>query len=595
MNGLNNFVLSVATVNGSGSQSANQVLVRSLFRMGLPVGAKNLFPSNIAGLPTWFTIRVSKEGYVARQVANDILVALTPATLQKDLVSLKPGGIFIYPKDTKEPAHRADVKMLAVPFRELSSKATDSVKMRKLLVNMIYVGILAECLDIPEEILSGVIQDQFKSKATVVESNMKAVNVGREYAREACLKEFVPYRLQAIAKGNDGKILMDGNSASALGLLYGGCSFMSWYPITPSSSVAESFQKYSNESKVDGEKKNRFAVVQAEDELSAINMVIGAGWAGARAVTPTSGPGLSLMAEAAGLAYFAEIPAVIWDVQRAGPSTGLPTRTMQGDLRSARNLSHGDAEHILLLPGTLTECFEFGQTALDLAEQFQTLVIVLSDLDLGMNLSIGQEFQVLNRPLQRGKVLNAEQLMEASAQGARDFARYRDVDGDAVPYRTLPATPHAQAAYFTRGTAHSETSAYTEDHDNFRELLTRLKRKFENLRVHLPKPIIEKNSKASLGLIAFGSSQAAIAETRALLKTETSYMRIRSLPFQDEVREYIAAHERVVVVEQNRDGQLAGLLRSDFPALAHKISSVTHFDGLPLAAEIVVAKMEALL
>ncbi len=340
--------------------------------------------------------------------------------------------------------------------------------------------------------------------------------------------------------------------------------------------------------------KNRFAIVQAEDELSAINMVIGAGWAGARAVTPTSGPGLSLMAEAAGLAYFAEIPAVIWDVQRAGPSTGLPTRTLQGDLRSARNLSHGDAEHILLLPGTLNECFEFGQTALDLAEQFQTLVIVLSDLDLGMNLSIDKEFQVSNRPLQRGKVLNAEQLMEKSAQG-REFGRYRDVDGDAVPYRTLPATPHAQAAYFTRGTAHTETSAYSEDHDNFRELLMRLKRKFENLRTHLPKPIVDKNSKAQIGLIAFGSSEAAIAETRSLLKTETSYMRIRSLPFQDEVRDYIAAHDRVVVIEQNRDGQLAGLLRSDFPALAHKITSVTHFDGLPLAAEIVVAKMEAML
>ncbi len=594
MNGLNNFVLSVATVNGSGSQSANQVLVRSLFRMGLPVGAKNLFPSNIAGLPTWFTIRVSKDGYVARQVANDILVALTPATLQKDLVSLKPGGIFMYPKETKEPPHRADVKMLPIPFRELSSKATDSVKMRKLLVNMIYVGVLAECLDIPDNILSGVIQDQFKSKASVVEANMKAITVGREYAREAAIKEFVPYRVQSVPKGNDGKILMDGNSASALGLMYGGCSFMAWYPITPSSSVAESFQKYSGESRVDFEMKNRFAIVQAEDELSAINMVIGAGWAGARAVTPTSGPGLSLMAEGAGLAYFAEIPAVIWDVQRAGPSTGLPTRTLQGDLRSARNLSHGDAEHILLLPGTLSECFEFGQTALDLAEQFQTLVIVLSDLDLGMNLSIDKEFQVSNRPLQRGKVLNAEQLMEKSAQG-REFGRYRDVDGDAVPYRTLPATPHAQAAYFTRGTAHTETSAYSEDHDNFRELLMRLKRKFENLRTHLPKPIVDKNPKAQIGLIAFGSSEAAIAETRSLLKTETSYMRIRSLPFQDEVRDYIAAHDRVVVIEQNRDGQLAGLLRSDFPALAHKITSVTHFDGLPLAAEIVVAKMEAML
>lgn len=589
---LNNFVLNVATINGSGSQSANQVLVKSLFRMGLPVGAKNLFPSNIAGLPTWFTIRVSKDGFVSRQLSNDIVVALTPSTVQKDLASLRPGGIFIYPKETKNLTAREDIKMLPVPFRELSSKATDSVKMKKLLVNMIYVGLLAECLEIPDSILTQVVRDQFKTKQTVFEANLKAVEVGREYAREASLKSQFQFSVQAQKGGNDGKILMDGNSASALGLVYGGCGLLAWYPITPSSSVAESFQKFALQSRLDSHEKTNFAVVQAEDELAAINMVIGAGWAGTRAVTPTSGPGLSLMAEAAGLSYFAEIPAVIWNVQRAGPSTGLPTRTLQGDLRSARHLSHGDIEHIVLLPGTLNECFEFGKTALDLAEQFQTLVIVLSDLDLGMNLSIDKEFQPSSEPLERGKVYTAEKLNEIE-----NYGRYRDIDRDGVPYRTLPGTAHANAAYFTRGTSHTETSAYSEDNDNFRELLTRLKLKFETVRKHLPAPIVQINPQAKLGIISFGSSEAAVEESRFLMKNkiETSSLRIRALPFQKEVEDFISSHEKVVVVEQNRDAQLANLLRSEYPRLAHKIASVTNYDGLPLAAETVVSQMEAFL
>jgi 2-oxoglutarate/2-oxoacid ferredoxin oxidoreductase subunit alpha len=586
----NNFALTVATINGSGSQSSNQILARSLFRMGLPVGAKNLFPSNIAGLATWFTIRVSPEGFTARKKLNDIVVALNPATALQDLQSLKPGGVFITATDLKVQHERTDIIHFAIPFKDLSLKATEVAKMRKLLVNMLYVGVLAELFEIPNSVVEGVIADQFKNKESVVALNTNTVSLGREYVRENNLKEKFIYRVQEIKDANKNKILIDGNSASALGLVDGGCTFFSWYPITPSSSVAESFIHYARKTRTASDNTNNFAVIQAEDELSAINMVIGAGWAGARAITATSGPGLSLMAEAAGLSYFAEIPAVIWNVQRAGPSTGLPTRTMQGDLLAASRLSHGDTEHVVLLPGSIEECFEFGQTCFDLAERLQTLVIVLSDLDLGMNLWISNWLKPGQRPYDRGKVLNAEQLNQLET-----FARYKDTDGDGITYRTLPGTPHAKAAYFTRGTAHTETSAYSEDPANFEKLLTRLKKKFVTARDLVPKPIIEMAKSPANAIISFGSSEAAVQEGRYYLskieKIETSHMRVRALPLQTEIQSFIESHETIYVVEQNRDGQMAILLRNEWPKLAHKFVSITNYDGLPLTAEDVTNKI----
>lgn len=584
---LNEFVLNVATVNGSGSNSANQLLVRTLFRMGLPVGGKNLFPSNIAGLATWFSIRVSPEGFIGRKDTHDIVVAMNPDTFAKDLASVRSGGVFIYNQDLKLPVTRTDISTYPVPFREISQQATDNIKIRKLLANMVYVGVLAEVLEIDHEVLKSTIADQFARKASVLELNFKAVELGREYARTQGWAAGFPFKVKAIADGNRGKILIDGNSAAALGLLYGGCTVMAWYPITPSSSLAEAFQQYAEKARIAEDGTKRFAVIQAEDELAAINMVIGAGWAGARAVTPTSGPGVSLMSEAAGLAYFAEIPAVIWDVQRAGPSTGLPTRTMQGDLRSAANLSHGDIQHIVLLPGNPEECFEFGQVCFDLAERLQTLVFVLSDLDLGMNLWIANEFTPLNRPYDRGKVLNAEQLNEVE-----QFARYKDVDGDGIPYRTLPGTMHTKAAYFTRGTGHTETSAYSEENDNYRRLLERLARKFETARKLVPAPIIEQKAEAKVGLITFGSTQAIMNEVLHTLAQSpvgdrVSTMRVRAYPFSDDVRQFIENHDVLYVVEQNRDGQLRELLQNEYPQFAAKLRGVNQFDGLPIESAFV--------
>lgn len=590
----NNFTLTVATVNGSGSQSSNQVLARALFRMGLPVGAKNLFPSNIAGLPTWFTIRVSPEGFTARKKQNDIVVALNPATLAEDIKSLRSGGLLIVAEDSLKILvdSRPDVACLAIPFKELSQKATEVARLRKMLINMIYVGIVSELLEIPESVVNAVVGDQFRDKAAVIEVNQNAIRIGREYFKSENLRQKLPqnflHRAEARPGQNGEHILIDGNSAAGLGLLDGGCTFLSWYPITPSSSVAESFIRYSELARAESSGPKRAAIIQAEDELSAINMVIGAGWAGSRAVTATSGPGLSLMAEAAGLAYFAEIPAVIWNVQRAGPSTGLPTRTMQADLLSAFRLSHGDTEHIILLPGTIEECFLMGQVAFDLAERFQTLVIVLSDLDLGMNLWISKKFVSGEKPYDRGKVLSAHDL-----NSLESFARYRDTDGDGIPYRTLPGTAHSKAAYFTRGTAHTETSAYSEDPANFERLLARLKRKFLTARAAVPKAEVVTTPSAQIGLISFGSSDPAVSEARAQFTGSTSHLRLRALPLQEEVRSFIQAHEKIAVVEQNRDGQLAQILRAEWPDLAHKISSITVYDGLPITAEDVVKGLEA--
>ncbi len=587
---VNDLVITVATSNGSGSQSSNNILVRSLFRMGLPVGGKNLFPSNIQGLPTWFTMRVNEQGYIARKKFADVVVAMNPATAVEDFKLAREGGFVFLSSECKVPeaAFRKGVTTVVVPFKDIVAPVSDSIKLRKLLINMVYVGVLAELLAIPDDVMGATIDHQFGDKASVIGSNKKAIAAGRDYAKQNLSSLNFPFKVSARPQQNDGKMLIDGNTASAMGLLFGGCTFIAWYPITPSSSLVESFIELAEKYRVKDGKKD-FAVVQAEDELASIGMVVGAGWAGARAVTATSGPGVSLMAEAAGLAYYAEIPAVIWDVQRVGPSTGLPTRTMQGDLLSAYYLSHGDTKHVVLLPSTPQECFEFGQTALDLAEELQTLVLVLSDLDLGMNLHVTKKFSYPARPLKRGKVLSKADL---EAKGG--FQRYKDVDGDGIPYRTVTGTAHNMAAYFTRGTGHDEAGQYSEKPDVYKANMDRLVKKFETIKTKVPKPQIDKKAGAKVGLIAYGSSADSMAEARAHLASKgiaTSQMLVRALPFTAEVEDFIKSHEHVYIIEQNRDAQMAAILRAEFPQYWQKCKSVLHYDGMPLDAETVSTRV----
>lgn len=587
MSKANDFVITVATANGSGSQSSNNILVRSLFRMGIPVGGKNLFPSNIQGLPTWFTIRANEQGFTARKKLSDVVVCMNPATAVEDFKLVRPGGIVILSTEIKiaEPMPRTDVTVVKIPFKEIVQPVSDSVKLRKLLINMLYVGVLAELLKIPSEAMDETIDHQFGKKGSVIETNKKAIAAGREYAKNNLAGLNFPFKAEARPGQNSGKVLIDGNTAGAMGLVFGGCTFVSWYPITPSSSVVESFIELAEKYRVKDGKRD-FAVVQAEDELAAAGMVIGAGWAGARAMTATSGPGVSLMAETAGLAYYAEIPAVIWDVQRVGPSTGLPTRTMQGDLLSAYYLSHGDTKHVVLLPGSAQECFEFGQISLDLAEELQTLVLVLSDLDLGMNLHIAPKFGYPSKPVRRGKVLSKEQLDQRGG-----FQRYKDLDGDGIGYRTVTGVGHAQGAYFTRGTGHDEASAYSEKPEVYKANVERLTRKFQTAAKKVPQPFIDQRAGAKVGLISFGSSGDAMTEARAILKAdglETSHLVLKALPFSPQFEEFLKNHQRVYVVEQNRDGQLATIMRAELPQYWSKCHSVLHYDGMPLDAETVV-------
>jgi len=579
---VNDCVIEIATVNGSGSQSANNILLKALFRMGIPVGGKNQFPSNIAGLPTWFTIRVNENGFTARRKDIDVVVAMNPQTLVEDLRKVKAGGVFVYNTEIKfDPVLlRSDITNIGVNFRELVDRATDAIKLKKLLVNMIYVGVLGELLKIEWDVLVSTIQDQFRDKPKVLESNFKALEIGRQYALDHLQGHF-PFVVKRLDR-NAGKILIEGNAAAAIGMVFGGCTFVSWYPITPSSSLAETFISLAEKHRQDQTGKNTFAVVQAEDELAAITMVAGAGWAGARAMTCTSGPGVSLMSEAAGLFYYAEIPGVIWDIQRVGPSTGMPTRTAQGDLISTYLLSHGDTKHVILLPGTVEECFEFGMQAFDLAERLQTLVFVLSDLDLGMNFWISDEFKYPEKPFDRGKVLAAEDLSKMST-----YSRYEDVDGDAIGWRTLPGTHHEKAGFLTRGSGHNKHAQYTESSPQYREVLDRIARKWETAKTYVPKPVVEKVNGARTGIIAFGSTHMPMAEARQLLKTsgvESNYLRLRALPLTQDVEAFLNDNDVIYVVEQNRDGQLRDILRMEYPEHATKLRSVRNYDGLPITA-----------
>jgi 2-oxoglutarate ferredoxin oxidoreductase subunit alpha len=589
---VNNMSIQVATVNGSGSQSSNTVLLRSIFQMGVPVSGKNLFPSNIAGLPTWYTIRANKDGYVARKKEIDFLVAMNLETARADVMSLAPGSAVLYDEPLNLGGLRDDLVFYSVPFDKLVAPVCPEAKLRKLVKNMIYVGVVAKLLDIEMSEIEIAIRRQFAKKVKAANLNLAAVQAGFDYATASLTKQD-PFRIQRLNK-NQGKIIIDGNAASALGCVFAGVTVLSWYPITPSSSLAESMIEYLKRFRVGPDGKATFAVVQAEDELAAIGMVIGAGWAGARAMTTTSGPGISLMSEFAGLSYYGEIPAVVWDIQRVGPSTGLPTRTSQGDLLSTAFLSHGDTKHIILLPSSPRECFEMAMDAFNLAEKFQTLVFVLSDLDLGMNNWMSDPFPYPEKPIERGKVLTKEDLDRLGK-----FSRYKDVEGDGVGYRTLPGTPHPAAAYFTRGSGHNAEAQYSEHPEDYEGNMDRLRRKFEHARAFVPVPVIEKMPKAEVGIIAFGSSHWAITETQDQLRDErklpTDYLRIRAFPFSPEIADFVREHKRVYVVEQNRDAQMLSLLKLDLdPELVLKLRSIAHLDGLPLDARSVTEEIAAM-
>jgi 2-oxoglutarate ferredoxin oxidoreductase subunit alpha len=581
---VNDFSIQVATANGSGSQSSNSVLLRAIFQMGVPVSGKNLFPSNIAGLPTWYTIRASRDGFVARKKEIDVLVAMNPETAQADVLALAPGAVAVYDAPLALERLRDDLVLYPVPFDRLVEPVTGDAKLRKLLRNMAYVGVLARLLSVELGEVEAAISRQFGKKAKARDLNLAAARAGFEHA--AGLEKRDPYAIRRM-DATRGKILIDGNSACALGAMFAGVTVVTWYPITPSSSLVETLAGYLKRYRVGPDGKATYAVVQAEDELAALGMVIGAGWAGARAMTATSGPGVSLMSEFAGLAYFAEIPAVVFDVQRVGPSTGLPTRTAQGDVLSTAFLSHGDTQHVLLLPGSVEECFTLGGEAFDLAERLQTPVFVLTDLDLGMNVWMADPLPYPERPLDRGKVLSKEDLERLGG-----FARYRDVDGDGIGWRTLPGTDHPKAAYFTRGTGHDEAAGYSESPAVFEANMERLARKLETARSLVPAPELHGSGSARVGLIAYGSSHPAIVEARAQLLRErgleTDYLRVRAYPFSRAVHAFVERHERVYVVEQNRDGQLGALLKLDVaPELAPRLRSVAHVHGLPLDARSV--------
>ena len=586
---LNDMTIQVATVNGSGSQSSNTVLMRSIFQMGVPISGKNMFPSNIAGLPTWFTIRANKDGYIGRKKEIDLLIAMNAETAQEDIRTLTPGASVLYDEPLGLDKLRNDLIFYAVPYDKLVAAVCSEAKLRKLIKNMIYVGVAAQLLEIDFAEVEKAIRKQFASKAKAATLNLAAAKAGFDYALSN-LKKRDAFYIQRMDK-TKGKIIIDGNSAAALGCMFAGCTVVTWYPITPSSSLVETMIEYMKEHRVGPDGKATFAIVQAEDELAAVGMVIGAAWAGARSMTATAGPGISLMAEFAGLAYYVEVPAVIWNIQRVGPSTGLPTRTAQGDVLSTAFLSHGDTKHIMLFPNSMIECFTMAQDAFDLAERFQTPVFVMSDLDLGMNNWMSDPFPYPEKPIDRGKVLS-----KADLERLGGFSRYEDVDGDGIGYRTLPGTDHPAAAYFARGSGHNFKGQYSERPNDFEQNMERVNKKFETARSAVPRPELARSGKAKVGILAYGSSHWALLEARdQLLKEhnlETDYLRLRAYPFTREVHDFIAQHDRTYIVEQNRDGQMASLLKLDIKAeLTPRLRSICHIHGLPLDARSVTDEL----
>jgi 2-oxoglutarate/2-oxoacid ferredoxin oxidoreductase subunit alpha len=579
---VNDFSIQVATVNGSGSQSANSILLRSIFQMGVPISGKNLFPSNIAGLPTWYTIRASKDGYIARKKEIDFLVCMNPETAQEDVLTLAAGGAVLYDEPLGLDKLRSDLTFYSVPYDKLVAAVCPDAKLRKLVKNMIYVGVMAKLLELDMTEVEKALRKQFKKKQKAADLNWGAAKAGYDYA-VASLTKSDPFFVERMDK-TAGKIIIDGNAAAALGSMFAGVTVVTWYPITPSSSLCEQLIDYMKRFRIGPDGRATFAIVQAEDELAAIGMVVGAGWAGARAMTSTAGPGISLMSEFAGLAYYAEIPGVIWNIQRVGPSTGLPTRTAQGDVLATAFLSHGDTKHIMLFPSSVEECFTMAGEAFDLAEQFQTPVFVLSDLDLGMNNWMSDPFSYPEKPIARGKVLSKEDLDRVGS-----FARYKDVDGDGIGYRTLPGTDHPAASYFTRGSGHNERAQYSERPDDYQNNLDRLNRKFETARSFVPKPELVTGGTSKIGVIGYGTTHWAMYESGHQLKREygvdVDYLRVRAYPFNRDLLDFVDKHERIYVIDQNRDGQLLTLIKLDVPATqVPRLRSVRHYNGLPIDA-----------
>jgi 2-oxoglutarate ferredoxin oxidoreductase subunit alpha len=578
---VNDFSIQIATVNGSGSQTANMVLLRSILLMGVPVSGKNMFPSNIAGLPTWYTIRASKRQYVARKKEVDFLVAMNAETAKEDVLTLEPGAAVVYDEPLKLNTLRTDLVFYAVPFDALVKAACPDAKLRRLVRNMIYDGVLAKLLGIDLALMEKALGRQLGKKVKAVTLNAGALKAGWDYA-EAHFTKQDPFFIEPMNE-TAGKILIEGNAAAAIGCMLAGVTVVAWYPITPSSSLCESLIGYMKQYRIDKTTgKATFAIVQAEDEIASLGMVIGAAWAGARSMTATAGPGISLMGEFAGLAYYAETPAVIFDVQRVGPSTGLPTRTAQGDLLQAAFLSHGDTKHIMIIPASVEECYTMAQEAFEIAERFQTPVFVMMDLDLGMNNWMSDGFKYPDTPINRGKLLTADKLKELG-----EWGRYKDVDGDGIAYRTIPGD--GLPVYFTRGSGHNAKGQYSERPDDYVENMDRLSRKFETARSFVPAPVVDSVPGAKIGILGYGTSHWAIGESRDQLREETdvktSYFRLRAYPFNDELGAFIDAHERVYVIEQNRDAQLLQLMKLEVtPERQKKLRSVLHYNGLPIDA-----------
>ena len=583
---VNDFCMTICTVNGSGSATANNTLLRALFHMGIPVSGKNIFPSNIKGLPTWFSIRASKDGYLGRVAHDDIIVQMNPSTFIKDLTYDVQGGVVFYGDHIKLPIDRKDIVTYPMPVKDLTKQAGVPRNLKDYMENMIYVGVVCQMLGIGLDYIEDALCSQFRKKPSVAESNFEIVQLGAEWAKNN-LEKKDRYWVEPMPPLDD-YIMTDGNTAGALGAIYGGFQFCAWYPITPASSLAESLITFAPSLRKDPEtNKNNFAIVQAEDELAAIGMAVGAGWAGLRAISSTSGPGISLMAEYISMAYYAEVPLVLWDVQRVGPSTGLPTRTAQGDLTLNYFLGHGDTQHIILIPSSVTECFDFGWKAFDFAERYQTPVIILSDLDLGMNLWMTKKFDYPDQPIDRGKVLWEKGLEEFSGE----WGRYLDVDSDGIPYRTLMGNTHKKAPYFTRGTGHDEFGNYSEEPDVWQRVLDRIKVKIESSKEALPKPVVRALPDANIGLIAMGSTEHAVIEAQEKLKAlgiPADFMRVRALPFSHEVQKFIESHQRNYVLGLNRDGQLHQLLILQYCDMSDRLISLSYIDGLPMTAEWVI-------
>lgn len=593
---INDLNICVATENGSGSASSNNILFKAIFKMGIPCSSKNMFPSNIQGLPTWYQIRASADGYLSRKDVIDVMIMFNDATANKDIYRVRDGGLILYDDSAPLPAHlkRDGVQYIGFPANKLVAKLVPASPLRAKQRNMVYVGALAYLFGIDIEVIKAVLEDTFGKKPAVIESNLICIDAGYQHLKEKGASQNIA-RLEVIPNGNKGKIITEGNTAAALGAIYGGVSVICWYPITPSSSIAEVLEYYLPRLRKPKDGKRTYAIVQAEDEIASVSMIVGAGWAGARSMTSTSGPGVSLMSEAIGLAYFTEIPCVFFIVQRGGPSTGLPTRTQQADISLMYGASHGDTRHIILIPHDMNSCFDFGRRSFDLAERFQTPVFIAMDLDLGMNLWSSEPLKLQKEPFDRGKRLSAEQL-EEWANAGKKFRRYFDQDGDGIPYRTVPGNEHRTASYFTRGSGHNADAKYSEDENDYKYILDRLRKKFETARKYVPKPIIEKEKGVKTGIICYGSSFEPVREARDRLRAaglKTNHMLIRALPLTSEVMEFMAEHDTIYLVEQNRDAQMAAIIKEERPELGAKITSILIYNGLPVTPKGVVDQIFA--